>query len=151
LADGGRQEDFVIRWPEDRIPRPGEVRSEAYAAAVSAAALEATAGRRVSANCSASGIQDNVIGVAGRLAGTGGAIADPGLGTNWLIVIPSRARVSDPIDAFDATIREQLTADGNGTRAGKPRRSGPTGRVPHVTAIAPGASFSTTGQVPRHQ
>ena len=32
-ADGGRQEDFVIRWPEDRISRAGEKREDLPAAA----------------------------------------------------------------------------------------------------------------------
>ena len=32
-ADGGRQEEFVIHWPEDRIARPGENASGLPAAA----------------------------------------------------------------------------------------------------------------------
>ena len=79
-ADGGRQEEFVIHWPEDRIARPGENASSLpAAAAVGATVLEDSAGRRVSAELfRLRDTEDNVIGVAGRLAGTGGAIADPG-------------------------------------------------------------------------
>lgn len=153
--DGGRQEDFVIRWPEDRIPRPGEVRSEAYAAAaVGATALEDTAGRRVSAELfRLRDTEDNVIGVAGRLAGTGGAIADPGRSaSNWLIVIPSRgAMFLTQTDAFDTTIREQLTAGGNVALAPPQAAAFWADQSSfRVTAVAPGTiRSSTTGQVLR--
>lgn len=117
--DGGRQEDFIIRWPEDRIPRPEELRSGLPpAAAAGATALEDTAGHRASAEMfRVRDSDDNVIGVAGRLAGTGGAIADPGRSaSNWLIVIPSRgALYMTQTDLFDTTLREQLTAEGNVT------------------------------------
>lgn len=153
--DGGRQEDFVIRWPEDRIPRPDEVSSEPPAAvAVGAAALEDTAGRRVSAEVfRVRDTEDNVIGVAGRLAGTGGAIADPGRSaSNWLIVIPSRgAMFLTQTDAFDTTIREQLTADGYVALAPAQAAAFWTDRSRfRVTATAPGTiRSSTTGQVLR--
>jgi hypothetical protein len=115
--DGGRQEDFVIRWPEDRIARPGEVPSGLPVPAVAGAAvLEDTAGRRASAELfRIRDTEDNVIGVAGRLAGTGGAIADPGKSaSNWLIVIPSRgALFLTQTDNFDTTVREQLTVNGS--------------------------------------
>ena len=115
-ADGGRQEDFVIRWPEDRISRAGEKREDLpAAAAVGAAVLEDTAGHRASAELfRLRDSDDNVIGVAGRLAGTGGALADPGRSaSNWLLVIPSRgALFLAQADARDTTVRQQLTADG---------------------------------------
>lgn len=114
--DGGRLEDFVIRWPEDRIARPGEVRVELPAAVVGAAVLEDSAGRRASAELfRIRDTEDNVIGVAGRLAGAGGSVADPGRSaSNWLIVIPSRgALYLTQADRFDTTLREQLTANGN--------------------------------------
>jgi hypothetical protein len=154
-SDGGRQEDFVIRWPGDRIPRPGEVRSEPYAAAaVGAAALEDTAGSRVSAEMfRVRDTEDNVIGVASRLAGTGAAIADPGRSaSSWLIVIPSRGAIFlIQTDAFDATIREQLTEEGNMAFAPAQAAAFWTDRSRiRVTATAPGAIRSaTTGQVLR--
>jgi hypothetical protein len=116
-ADGGRQEEFVIHWPEDRIARPGENGSGLpAAAAVGAVVLEDSAGRRVSAEMfRLRDTEDNVIGVAGRLAGTGGAIADPGRSaTNWLLVIPGRgALFLAQSDVQDTTVRESITAEGN--------------------------------------
>jgi hypothetical protein len=115
-ADGGRQEEFVIHWPEDRIARPGQNASGLpAAAAVGAAVLEDSAGRRVSAELfRLRDTEDNVIGVAGRLAGTGGAIADAGRSaSNWLLVIPSRgALFLAQSDAQDTTVREGLAAEG---------------------------------------
>lgn len=114
--DGGRQEDFIVRWPEDRIAQPGEDRDGLPAtAAVGAAVLEDTAGRRVSAELfRLRDTEDNVIGVASRITGTGGSIADPSRSaSNWLIVIPSRgALFLTQTDRFDATVREMLTANG---------------------------------------
>jgi hypothetical protein len=154
--DGGRQEDFVIRWPEDRIPRPGEFKAEprAPAAAVGAAALEDTTGSRVSAEMfRLRDTEDNVIGVASRLAGVGAAIADPGLSaSSWLIVIPSRgAMFLSQTDAFDTTIRDQLTADGNMAFAPAQAAGFWTDRSRiRVTASAPGTiRSSTTGRVLR--
>lgn len=115
-ADGGRQEEFVIHWPEDRIARPAEKESGLPAvAAVGAAVLEDSAGRRVSAELfRLRDTEDNVIGVAARLAGTGGAIADAGRSaTNWLLVIPSRgALFLAQSDVQDTTVRQGL-AEGN--------------------------------------
>lgn len=115
--DGGRQEEFVIRWPEDRIGRPGESRSGLpAAAAIGVAVLEDSAGQRTSAELfRLRDGDDNVIGVASRMAGTGGAIADPGRSaSNWLLLIPSRgALFLAQTDVMDTTVREQLTADGN--------------------------------------
>ncbi len=116
LPDGGRQEDFVIRWPEDRIRRSGEAATGLPADAVTGAAvLEDSAGQRVSAETfRVRDIDDNVIGVASRLAGTGGAIADTNRSaSNWLVVIPGRGAVflSQP-DAFDTTARQRDTLNG---------------------------------------
>ncbi|MBL8199429.1 MAG: hypothetical protein JNK40_00530 [Chromatiales bacterium] len=116
-ADGGRMEEFVIHWPEDRIARPRE-RGAALpaAAAVGAVVLEDSAGRRVSAELfRLRDTEDNVIGVAGRLAGTGGAIADRGRSaSNWLLVIPSRgALFLAQSDVLDTTVREGAAAEGS--------------------------------------
>lgn len=116
-ADGGRLEEFVIHWPEDRIARPAErAGSLPAAAAVGATVLEDSAGRRVSAELfRLRDTEDNVIGVAGRLAGTGGAIADQGRSaTNWLLVIPSRgALFLAQGDVLDTTVREGVAANGS--------------------------------------
>lgn len=116
LPDGGRQEDFIIRWPEDRIKRGSETDTELPAdAAAGAAVLEDSAGQRVSAETfRIRDTEDNVIGVASRLAGTGGAIADTNRSvSNWLVVIPGRGAIflSQP-DAFDTTARQRDTLNG---------------------------------------
>ncbi len=116
LPDGGRQEDFIIRWPEDRIRRGSETGTELPAdAAAGAAVLEDSAGQRVSAETfRIRDTEDNVIGVASRLAGTGGAIADTNRSaSNWLVVIPGRGAIflSQP-DTFDTTARQRDTLNG---------------------------------------
>lgn len=116
LPDGGRQEDFIIRWPDDRIRRNGENGTGLPADAVTGAAiLEDSAGQRVSAEIfRVRDTDDNVIGVASRMAGTGGAIADTNRSvSNWLVVIPSRGAIflSQP-DAFDTTARQRDTLNG---------------------------------------
>ncbi len=154
-ADGGRQEEFVIHWPEDRIARPGEKGSGLpAAAAVGAAVLEDSAGRRVSAELfRLRDAEDNVIGVAGRLAGTGGAIADPGRSaTNWLLVIPSRgALFLAQSDVQDTTVRESLAAEGSVALAPAQAAASWTDR-PRVRITAPGPEGdgpATTGKVLR--
>ena len=116
LPDGGRQEDFIIRWPEDRIRLPSEDRTSLPAtASIGVAVLEDSAGRRTSAELfRLRDTDDNVIGVASRLAGTGGAIADPGRSaSNWLLVIPSRgALFLAQTDVLDTTVRGEITAAG---------------------------------------
>lgn len=116
LPDGGRQEDFIIRWPDDRIGRSGESSSGLPAdAAIGAVVLEDSAGQRVSADMfRVRDTADNVIGVASRMAGTGGAIADANRSaSNWLVVIPGRGAIflSQP-DLFDTTARQRDTLDG---------------------------------------
>ena len=153
--DGGRQEAFVIHWPEDRLARPGEERSALpVAAAVGATVLQDTAGRRASAELfRLRDAEDNIIGVASRLAGTGEAIADPGRSaSNWLLVIPSRgALFLAQTDALDTTLREQLRANGNVVFAPAEAAAFWTDRTRvRVTASAPASTASaTTGQVLR--
>jgi hypothetical protein len=147
--DGGRQEEFVIRWPEDRIRLPGQDRAALPAtAAVGAAVLEDSAGQRASAELfRLRDADDHVIGVATRLAGTGGAIADPGRSaSNWLLVIPSRgALFLAQTDVQDTTLIEVPTADGPVTFA--PEQTAVFWAERQrllVTANAP----ATTGSVP---
>ncbi len=154
-ADGGRQEEFIIHWPEDRIARPGEESAGLPAeAVVGAAVLEDSAGRRVSAELfRLRDSADNVIGVATRVAGTGGAIADPGRSSsNWLLVIPSRgALFLRQTDVVDTTVREQSTASGIVALAPGATAGFWTDRSPfRVTAYSPGMNGSaTTGRVLR--
>jgi len=153
--DGGRQEEFIIHWPEDRIGRPGEERSGLpAAAAVGVAVLEDSAGRRASAELfRLRDTEDNVIGVASRLAGTGGAIADPGRSaSNLLLVIPSRgALFLAQTDVLDTTVREQVSPDGNVAFAPAEAAAFWTDRSRvRVTASAPATTGSaTTGKVLR--
>ena len=155
LPDGGRQEEFIIHWPEDRIRLPGEHRTGLSAtAAVGVAVLEDSAGRRTSAELfRLRDTDDNVIGVASRLAGTGGAIADPGRSaSNWLLVIPSRgALFLAQTDVLDTTVRGQVTADGAVAVAPEQTAAFWTDRQRlRVTATAPATTGSaTTGKVLR--
>lgn len=115
-ADGGRQEDFVIRWPEDRIARGGEDSIGLPAGAVPGAGLlEDPSGARASAEIfRLRDAEDNVVGIASRMGGTGPALANAGRSTsNWLLVIPSRgALFLSQADALDATLRQAVSADG---------------------------------------
>lgn len=114
--DGGRQEDFLIRWPEDRVRLTDGIPTDLPPLAVPGVqVLENTAGQRASAEVfRLRDAEDNVIGVAARLAGTGSAVADPGRATsNWLLVIPSRGAVMlAQSDAFDSTARPAAGPDG---------------------------------------
>lgn len=115
-SDGGAAENFHIEWPGDRIQRPGEDRDSLPAgAAVGVSVLENSAGQRSSAELfRLRDAQDNVIGVAARLADTGGAVADPGRSAStWLLVVPGRgALYLAQADRFDATARRQDTPSG---------------------------------------
>lgn len=109
--DRGRQEDFLIRWPDDRIELPRDRTTAVPAiAAVGAAVLEPSPGVRASAELFRVRDADgNVIGLAARVAGVGGSVSDPGNSTsNWTLVIPSRgAMLLAAGDGFDATARVQ--------------------------------------------
>jgi hypothetical protein len=106
--DGGRREEFLVRWPEDRIALPADLRAaRAGAAAATDSAgtlvLADSAGRRVSGEVfrlrDAGG---NVVGVASRVTAGGGArpVAD------WMLVIPGRgALLLHQADATDLAAR----------------------------------------------
>lgn len=143
-SDGGAEENFHIEWPGDRIPRPGEDRTSLPAgAAVGVSVLEDSAGHRSSAELfRLRDAEDNVIGVAARLAGTGGAVADPGRSAStWLLVIPSRgALYLTQTDRIDASARRQDTP------------SGPVMLVPGQSPafFANGPRFTVTATEPAH-
>lgn len=130
-ADGGRQEDFVIRWPADRIVLPRNERDpQASIAAAGAAVLEDTAGQRVSAELFR--LRDsagNVVGVASRMAGIGGAMGTGRSSSGWMLVIPARGTLFlAQGDAADVTARERVS-----------------GGVPRVIAPAQAAAFWAGG------
>jgi hypothetical protein len=105
LPDGGRREEFVIRWPEDRINLPADARAArtgVIAATDTAGAMvvEDAAGRRVSGEVFR--LRDgagNVVGVASRVS-AGGAAVRPA--ADWMLVIPGRGtlllRQADAVD-----------------------------------------------------
>lgn len=141
-SDGGAQENFQIEWPGDRIARPGEDRATLPAgAAVGVSVLEDSAGHRSSAELfRLRDAEDNVIGVAARLTGSGGVVADPGRSAStWLLVIPSRgALYLAQTDRMDATARREDTP------------SGPVMLVPGQSAalFADGPRFTVTATEP---
>jgi hypothetical protein len=106
--DGGRREEFLIRWPADRIALPADLRAAragAVAATDSAGAmvLADAGGRRVSGEVFRLRDADgNVVGVASRVtAGGGGRPA-----ADWMLVIPGRgALLLHQVDAADLTAR----------------------------------------------
>lgn len=105
--DGGREESFLIRWPEDRLALPD---GPAHGAE---AVLFDTSDGRVSAELfRVRNADGNVIGVAGRVAAAG----EPGTGgfaSDWLIVIPSRgALFMTQADARDTTARRAQAGGG---------------------------------------
>lgn len=156
LPDEGRQEKFVINWPEDRISLP-DARSTAgdgmpAGTAAGAAVLENTNGQRVSAEVfRLRDAEGTVIGVASRLAGIGGALADPGhSASNWLLVIPARgALFLAQTDRFDATVTEQPAPAGMVPVAPAQATAFWAGRtMVAVSAVAPVSSGpATTGRV----
>ncbi len=158
VPDGGRQEKFVIHWPEDRISLPDTPSAPSAdlpaGMAAGATVLENTAGQRVSAEVfRLRDADDNVIGVASRLAGVGGALADPRRSaSNWMLVIPGRgALFLAQTDSLDATALQQLTAAGAVTIAPAQTTAFWAGRTRvAVSALAPVAKGpATTGRVVR--
>lgn len=120
LPDGGRREEFVIRWPEDRISLPGDaraVRTGVISATDAAGALvvEDAAGRRVSGEVFR--LRDgagNVVGVASRVSAGGGGLRPA---ADWMLVIPGRGalfmRQTDAVDLgarFTPDSRRRVTS-----------------------------------------
>jgi hypothetical protein len=120
--DGGRREEFVIRWPDDRISLPADARAArtgtaAAADIAGALVVEDAAGRRASGEVFR--LRDsagNVVGVASRVS-TGGGGMRPA--ADWMLVIPGRGallvRQSDAVDLggrFTADGRRRVTSPG---------------------------------------
>lgn len=108
--DGGGREEFVVRFPEDRIELPADRRAEPPPAdARGAVVLEDSAGQRVSGELfRLRDSADNVIGVATRVS-EGGAGVRPA--STWLLVIPGRGTLMfAQADAADLTARYRADA-----------------------------------------
>jgi len=116
LPNGGRQEDFVIRWPADRIATgphgDGEVTS---AGAPGVLAMDDAQGHRASAEVfRLRDAKGNVIGLASRVAALGLPREPVGVSTtSWLLLIPSRgALLLRQVDSANLTAVEDIDADG---------------------------------------
>ena len=92
LTGGGRQEDFLIRWPEDRIAIPGSERlAESTVAAGSVALRTSDAGLAGAELFRLRDTDGNVIGVASRTtARVQGQRVPSASVSNWMLMIPSR-------------------------------------------------------------
>jgi hypothetical protein len=116
--DGGGREEFVIRYPDDRIALPADRRNEPVAGdSRGARVLEDSAGQRASAELfrlrDAAG---TVIGVASRVAATG--LAPSGSRGHWLLLIPGRGTLMlAQDDRGDLTARAR---PGDGRRVASP-------------------------------
>lgn len=144
--DGGRREEFVIRWPADRIALPADqraARAGTTAATDSAGTmvLADAAGRRVSGEVfrlrDAGG---NVVGVASRVTAGGGARP----AADWMLVIPGRgALLLHQADAADLAAR---AVPGPRRRAASPaQQAGFWGGRREFRATAPGGGTVVHG------
>jgi hypothetical protein len=105
--DGGRREEFLVRFPGDRIDLPADVRADPPPAdARGAVVLEDAAGQRASAELFRLRDADgNVIGVASRVALGGGGTRPS---STWMLVIPGRGTLAfGQEDAADLTARQR--------------------------------------------
>ncbi len=116
LPNGGRQEDFVIRWPADRIEigpgRAGEATTRGASAVLS---MDDPRGHRASAEVfRLRDAMGNVIGLATRVAALGLPGEPAGVSaSNWLLLIPSRgALLLRQTDSANLTATKIIDADG---------------------------------------
>lgn len=138
--DGGRREDFVIRWPADRIPLPADLRAARAGAVAStdsagAMVLADAGGRRVSGEVFRLRDADGkVVGVASRVSAGGGARPS----ADWMLVIPGRgALLLHQADAADLAAR---AVPGTRRRAASPaQQSTFWGSRREFRATAPGS------------
>ncbi len=117
LPNGGRQEDFVIRWPADRIetrsPRDGEVKRAGPPGVLT---MDDAQGHRASAEVfRLRDTKGNVIGIASRVAALGLPREPAGVSaTNWLLLIPSRgALLLRQTDSANLVAAQAVDPDGS--------------------------------------
>ncbi len=145
--DGGRREEFVVRWPEDRIALPADLRAAragAAAAATGSAGTQVLAdagGRRVSGEVfrlrDAGG---NVVGVASRVTAGGGARP----AADWMLIIPGRGALL--LHQADATDLAARALPGPPRRAvGPAQQAGFWGGRREFRATAPGGGTVVHG------
>ena len=90
LTNGGRQEDFMIRWPQDRVTLPAVADRISGIAGLSAFVL---ADGKSAVSAELFRLRDstgNVIGLASRMTGHGSAGPRGVSSSNWILMIPSR-------------------------------------------------------------
>jgi hypothetical protein len=112
LNNGGRQEDFTVDWPRDRIAvAPAGSLQEAGGALV----LAAPQGTGASAELfRLRDLTGNVVGLASRTTSTAaGPDARPTQATDWMLYLPSRGTLFlQQLNAIDVAPRAR--ADGTG-------------------------------------
>ncbi len=96
VPNGGRQEDFVIHWPRDRIELPAQLHSAAGSMTSGAAILADPGAAPASGELfKLRDVEGNVIGVAGKtttlVSDNDGAAESV---SNWMLMIPSRGTLS---------------------------------------------------------
>ena len=92
MTGGGRQEDFIIRWPQDRIPVPENAVSDTPVGTVGTMVLRNPGGELAGAELfRLRDVDGNVIGIASRVTArvTGQRVPSASV-SNWMLLIPSR-------------------------------------------------------------
>ncbi len=89
IADGGRAEDFIIQWPQDRV-----VLGAAPGLRQAGAAIVLADGAAVGASVEVFRLRDtagNVVGLASRSTSRrAGPDGEPIQGSDWVLLLPSR-------------------------------------------------------------
>ncbi len=113
IANGGRQEVFKIRWPEDRIALPGDIAGTSVVSSGGAFVFRQS-GQAVSAEIfRLRNSTDRVIGLAARTIGRMPGRGDLSVGSmaHWSLLIPSRGSLL-LAQQNSADISPQASADG---------------------------------------
>ena len=95
LANGGRQEIFVVEWPGDRVPLYDRSGATARAGTAGTVVFEGSGKVPVSAELfRLRDTQGNVIGIATRMTGRlpGQRVASASA-SNWMLAIPARGKL----------------------------------------------------------
>ena len=87
LTNGGRQEQFLIRWPQDRLAVPGNPDLLTSVADSTAFLLASGDSITITELFRLRDVSENVIGVAARTTGNRGGA---GSNSDWILLIPSR-------------------------------------------------------------